>query len=286
VLVQLQRVVEVILFTSFRALLTSQMHIESVTSSYHELQEKNRVLREANDRLIELDKMKSNFLATVSHELRTPLTRDYVRTIMEKGETLLSLISQILDLSRIESGNLRLHKQMFDVADAVKKATTSVLPQAQKKAIHLDVRVAAELGSFLGDREKVIQVLVNLLGNAVKFTPEKGRVGLLADRYVGPRRVDGTAGNDFGAGALFDLPEETLLRLVVEDSGIGIPQDKVDKVFERFYQVDNSSTREYGGTGLGLSIVKNFIDAHKGEISVESDTGRGARFTILLPDET
>lgn len=305
VLEQLQRVVEVILFNSYRALLTSQMHIESVTSSYHELQEKNRTLREANERLQELDKLKSSFLATVSHELRTPLTsvigysemllegmagemndeqRDYVRTIMDKGESLLSLISQILDLSRIESGNLRLSFGDFDVRDVLKNATTSVFPQAKKKQISLEVRIADDLPRYRGDKDKIGQVAVNLLGNAVKFTPEGGRVTLAADRYTGPRRSKKEEA-DHGAGALFDLDEETFLRFYVEDSGIGIPKEKLGAVFERFFQVDNSSTREYGGTGLGLSIVKSFVAGHGGEIFVESDVGQGSRFTVLLPLE-
>jgi two-component system sensor histidine kinase BarA len=305
VLVQLQRVVEVILFTSYRALLTSQMHIESVTASYQELQEKNRVLREANDQLKELDKMKSNFLATVSHELRTPLTsvigysemllegmagemneeqQEYVGTIMEKGESLLSLISQILDLSRVESGNLRLNKASFDVPEALGKALTSVQPQAKKKSIELVTKFADDLPAYYGDKEKVSQIAVNLLGNAVKFTPENGTIVLGADVYVGPRRTKGGGEDeDHGASALFDLDEERFLRLYVQDSGIGIPEDKLQSVFERFFQVDNSSTREYGGTGLGLSIVRSLVDGHGGEVTVSSEVGKGTTFTVLLP---
>lgn len=304
VLNQIHRVVEVILFTSYRALLTSQMHIESITSSYHELQEKNRILRENNERLKELDKLKSSFLATVSHELRTPLTsvigysemllegiagdlndeqRDYLSTIMEKGESLLGLISQLLDLSRIESGNMRMNRERFVVGDMLQTAVTSVLPQAQKKSIHLDVQIDPALPQVVGDVGKIRQVVVNLLGNAVKFTPEQGTVALHADKFLGQRRDSGPSTDDFGAGALFDLAEESFLRITVKDSGIGIPKEKLNRVFERFYQVDNTSTREFGGTGLGLSIVKSFVEAHKGEISVESDTDQGATFTILLP---
>lgn len=305
VLQQMQRVVEVILFTSYRAVLTSQMHIESVTASYNELQDKNRTLREANDRLQELDKMKSNFLATVSHELRKPLTsvigysemllegmagalndeqREYVSTIMEKGESLLGLISQILDLSRIESGNLRVHYSTFELRDILKAASTSVLPQAQKKKLNLEVKVPDDLAPYRGDREKIGQVAVNLLGNAVKFTPEGGTVTLQADVWEGQRKHPKTTGTDeFGGDALFGVETEKFVRIVVQDSGVGIPAEKTERVFERFFQVDNSSTREYGGTGLGLSICKNFIDAHQGDIWCDSDTGKGAKFTILLP---
>jgi signal transduction histidine kinase len=304
-LTQVQRIVEVLVFTSYRALLTSQMHIESVTASYHELEEKNRALKENNERLQELDKLKSNFLATVSHELRTPLTsvigysemllegmagvlndeqREYVKTIMEKGESLLSLISQILDLSRIESGNLRIAVSDFSLKEVLKAASTSVIPQCQKKKITLEIDVANDLPYVKGDRDKIGQVVVNLLGNSVKFTPNDGKITLKAALWTGPRRSQKTSADD-GAGRLFDLKEETFIRIDVRDTGVGIPKDKLDKVFERFFQVDNSSTREYGGTGLGLSIVKSFVEAHKGEIFVDSEVGKGSTFTVLLPVE-
>jgi two-component system sensor histidine kinase BarA len=303
VLVQLGKVVDVVLHTSMRQLLTSQMHIESVTASYHELEERARTLREQNEKLKELDKMKSNFLATVSHELRTPLTsvigysemlleglagalndeqRDYVRTIMDKGESLLSLITQILEASRAENGNLRLHVVDFDPGPLVANATTSIVPQCARKQIALDVDIAPGLPYLKGDRDKVGQVVVNLLGNAMKFTPAGGRIYLRADVWTGPRRP-AAATDDDGAGALFGLKQETFVRIVVEDTGIGIPADKLSRIFERFFQVDNTSTREYGGTGLGLAIVKGFVDAHHGEVLVDSVVGKGSRFTVLLP---
>ena len=302
-LTQVQKVVEVLVFTSYRSLLTQQMHIESVTSSYHELEEKNRTLKEQNGRLQELDKLKSNFLATVSHELRTPLTsvigysemllegmagtmndeqREYVKTIMEKGESLLSLISQILDLSRIESGNLRLNATDFSLKEILKAATTSIVPQATKKQITIETSVADDLPYLKGDRDKIGQIVVNLLGNSVKFTQTGGKITLKCSRWTGPRRTPVKTSDD-GAAALFDLKEESFVRIDVTDTGVGIPQEKLDKVFERFFQVDNSSTREFGGTGLGLSIVKSFVEAHKGEIFVESEVGKGSTFSVLLP---
>lgn len=302
VLVQMQKVVEVILHTSFKQILTSQMHIESVTSTYGELHDKNSRLLEQNDRLKELDKLKSNFLATVSHELRTPLTsvigysemlleglagtmndeqRDYVKTIMEKGESLLGLITQILDLSRVESGNLRLTTTDFDPSPVVRGATTSIIPQATKKNITLEVNIAPKLPFIKGDKDKIGQIIVNLLGNAVKFTPAQGRIRLSADLWTGARPAASLHLDS--SGSIFAVDEETFLRVVVEDSGIGIAADKLAAVFERFFQVDNTSTREFGGTGLGLSIVKSFVDAHRGEIFVESEVGKGSRFTLLLP---
>jgi two-component system sensor histidine kinase BarA len=300
VLLQMQKVMEVIVHTSFKQILTSQLHIESVTATYAELQEKNTRLQEQNERLKELDKLKSNFLATVSHELRTPLTsvigysemlleglagalndeqREFVTTIMDKGESLLGLITQILDVSRSESGNLRLNLSDFDPTPAVKAATTSIVPQATRKSITVDVRVAPNLPFVRADKEKVGQIMVNLLGNAVKFTPAGGRIALDVDVWTGPR--PGAVTND--AASPFELGEESFLRVVVSDTGVGIPADKVQAIFERFFQVDNTTTREFGGTGLGLSIVKSFVDGHRGEIVVESVVGQGSCFTVLLP---
>jgi signal transduction histidine kinase len=300
VLLQMQKVMEVIVHTSFKQILTSQLHIESVTATYAEMQEKNARLQEQNERLKELDKLKSNFLATVSHELRTPLTsvigysemlleglagalndeqREFVTTIMDKGESLLGLITQILDVSRAESGNLRLNLSDFDPTPAVKAATTSIVPQATRKSITVDVRVAPNLPFVRADKEKVGQIMVNLLGNAVKFTPAGGRIALDVDVWTGPR--PGAVTND--AASPFELGEESFLRVVVSDTGVGIPADKVQAIFERFFQVDNTTTREFGGTGLGLSIVKSFVDGHRGEIVVESVVGQGSRFTVLLP---
>jgi len=297
---QMQKVVSVILYTSYRAAMISHMHIESVTASYQELMDKNRRLEENNDRLKELDKLKSNFLATVSHELRTPLTsiigysemllegmageldaqqKNYVGTIMEKGESLMKLITSILDLSRIESGNLRLSLGDVDLNDVVKGAHSSVVPQATKKKLQLRVEMDAGLPHIMGDGDKIRQVLINLLGNAVKFTPDDGTVTLRVKNYFGARKHQ----RDEGRRSVFAIPEEDFIRIEVEDSGTGIPPDQLEKVFERFYQVDSSSTRVHGGTGLGLSIVQSLVDAHKGDVWAESPPGKGCKFVVLLP---
>ncbi|MBI5495250.1 MAG: PocR ligand-binding domain-containing protein [Deltaproteobacteria bacterium] len=304
VIEQMQKVIAVILFTSYRAAMVSSMHIESVTQSYQELMEKNRRMEEQNERLKELDKMKSNFLATVSHELRTPLTsiigysemllegmageiqdqqREYIQTIMEKGESLMKLITSILDLSRIESGNLKLALADVDLYAVTKAALTSIVPQAAKKKVELKTDMDPGLPRITGDEDKVRQVLINLLGNAVKFTPENGTITLRVKNYFGPRKHARSGGDKTGAVALFGIAEEDFVRLEVEDSGPGIPEELLEKVFERFYQVDNSSTRVHGGTGLGLSIVKSFVDAHKGDVWAESQPGKGCKFVVLFP---
>jgi two-component system, NarL family, sensor histidine kinase BarA len=297
-------VLDVIVHTGYKAHLTSAMHIESVTDAHRELVEKNDMLQETLDKLRELDRLKSNFLATVSHELRTPLTsvigysemlldglageltgeqREYVGTIMEKGENLLQLIGSILDISRIESGRVALAPAEIDVPDMIRAAVSTVLPQAQKKGLEIETVIAADLPRVHADRDKVRQCVVNLLANAVKFTPKNGRIDLEVARYTGPRR-EPPPGRDANPGfALFEPDENHFVRISVKDSGIGIEADQLERIFDTFYQVDSSSTREYGGTGLGLSIVKSFVDAHEGEIWVESQPGEGSRFSLLLP---
>jgi signal transduction histidine kinase len=263
------------------------MHTASMESADAELRANNQRLATAVARLEELDKIKSNFLATVSHELRTPLTsvigysemlleglagplnpeqKEYVTTVMEKGEQLLGIITGILDISRIEAGVVQLDRSCFDIADTIVSALTTVAPTARRKRLAVEAELPPSLPAVTADRDKVRQVVVNLLGNAVKFTPEGGKVTVRAD--VGPlRREAGPPG----------------LRIAVTDSGIGIPEEAIAKIFEPFFQVDNSSTREFGGTGLGLSIVKSFVMAHGGVVWVESNPGRGSVFYVTLP---
>ncbi|XXF77392.1 ATP-binding protein [Myxococcaceae bacterium GXIMD 01537] len=271
-----------------KSFLTSQLHIEAAREANRELEAQNARLAQLNARLQELDRLKSTFLGTVSHELRTPLTSiigysemlaegfagalngdqlQYVRTIVEKGENLLELISSILDLSQLEAGKLRLVFEPVDVGQVLATALTSVKPQAQRK--DLEVEVLTPPGPrprVLADKDRLRQVVVNLLANAVKFTPEHGRIVLRLSE-VGPQQELGAEG----------------YRIVVEDTGVGIPSDQFERIFQTFYQVDNSSTREFGGAGLGLAIVKSFVEGHGGQVCVESEWGRGSRFSVVLP---
>jgi signal transduction histidine kinase len=281
------QLLQTMLFAGQKMFLTSQLHIEATLEQNRELEERNRKLEEANHKLKELDRLKSAFLATVSHELRTPLTSiigysemlaeglagplndeqvDYVRTIMEKGETLLKLISSILDISQIEAGKVRLNFEPMDAVDLVNSSVSSLKPQSQKKGIVLEAKLPAKMAQVNGDRDRLRQVVVNLLANAVKFTPKGGKVTVtLSEVSHQP-----------------DLNAEGF-RLIVEDSGVGIPTDQFDKVFNSFYQVDSSSTREYGGAGLGLAIVKSFVEGHGGVVRLASEMGHGSRFTLILP---
>lgn len=305
ILKHLEKTIEIILFSGYRATLTSQMHIEAITDSYDELQTKNQELLQTNAQLQELDRMKSNFLATVSHELRTPLTSvigyaemllegiagdmneeqlDFVQTIMSKGESLLSLITQLLDFTQMEVGTLRFAMAATDINDVVKEAYTSVLPQSLKDSVQLTMSSDGAMPMFFGDKDKLVQVFVNLIGNAVKFTPEGGTVHISTDICAreNARSTKEDRPEDNGL-SMFDLPEKEFIRIRVKDTGIGIPPEKQAKIFERFFQVDNTSTRKFGGAGLGLSIVKTIIDGHKGEISVESEPNQGTTFSVLLP---
>jgi signal transduction histidine kinase len=287
VMLHFGQLLQTMLFAGQKMFLTSQLHIEATLEQNKELEERNQSLEEANTRLKELDRLKSSFLATVSHELRTPLTSiigysemlaeglagplneeqvDYVRTIMDKGETLLKLISSILDISQIEAGKVRLNFEPMDVIELVNSSVSSLKPQAQKKGVALEAKVPGRMPQVTGDRDRLRQVLVNLLANAVKFTPRGGRVTVTATEvsHQPDLNADG-------------------FRLIVEDSGVGIPADQFDKIFQSFYQVDSSSTREYGGAGLGLAIVKSFVEGHGGVVRLASEMGHGSRFTLIFP---
>ncbi|HEX2571311.1 MAG TPA: HAMP domain-containing sensor histidine kinase [Polyangia bacterium] len=290
-------VLDELLGAGLEKLLASRMHTASMATAYEELQQKNMRLAAAVERLQQLDKMKSSFLATVSHELRTPLTSvigysemlleglagplneeqsEYVRTVMEKGEQLLSIISSILDISRIEAGGVRLDRAPCRLEDIVDVALSTVAPAARRKGLTMTKHLPPELRLLYADRDKVRQVLINLLSNAVKFTPEGGHVWIEAELSVlgRPSACEGEGGaND----------KTPAVRVIVGDSGIGIPTDALGRLFEPFFQVDSSSTREYGGTGLGLAIVKSFVLAHGGSVWVESFLGQGSRFYITLP---
>src|SRR5258708_10202329 len=286
------RIVDVLVFTSHKAMISSQLHIESVSESYREVQEKNKKLTEAMERLQELSRPRSTFLARVSPDVRTPLTsvigysemllaglagelndeqKDYLKTILEKGESLLRLISSILDLSRIEARGVQLVRKPTQVAELVQSAMESVLPQSYKKKLELSQDVAPTLPKVVVDSDKLRQCVVNLLSNSVKFTPAGGRISIragLADRAPGSAGPFCTAGH---------------FQIAVEDNGIGIPRELQAQVFDTFFQADSSASREYGGAGLGLSIVKSYIEAHGGEVSVRSEAGTRSPFPPVPP---
>ncbi len=296
----LQKSVEITCHAGYRVLLTSQIHIDSINEAANQLASANSELAESNEALRanlkrqrELDTLKSNFLATVSHELRTPLTsvigysemllgglagemngeqQEYVDTIMGRANALLGLIDTILDISRIQRGGVSLNLDYTDVNTVIEGAIASVTPQAVKREIHLLTQMEPELPDVQIDGQKVGQVLVNLLNNAIKFTPVRGQVTLGARRCTLPSASPSAAPR---AGLLFS----------VRDTGVGIPPAHLSRIFDAFYQVDNSATRHYGGAGLGLSIAKSFVEAHGGRIDVHSRQGQGTEFSFMLPTE-
>jgi two-component system, NarL family, sensor histidine kinase BarA len=295
----LAKVLDLLLFSGHRALLTSNMHLASVRESFRELEDKNQKLQVAYDRLKELDRLKSNFLATVSHELRTPLTsiigysemlveglageltneqRDFVQTIRDKGDQLLALIKGLLDLSKLESGTMSLRKNHVDVATLIKDVVSTMAPTARKKEVELAFEVEKGLPSIWADAERLRQVLLNLTENAIKFTPVSGSVRLAA-RITG---MEAPSGGDAGGMVLLGA-RRTAVEMRVADTGIGIPESERMRVFDAFYQVDSSSTREAGGTGLGLSIVKRLVDGHDGSVRIEPNQPRGTMFIVTIP---
>jgi signal transduction histidine kinase len=299
----LKAALDLIFFSGHRALMTSHMHLASVKESYRELEDKNKKIQDAYDRLKELDRLKSNFLATVSHELRTPLTsiigysemlaegmagplageqKEFVQTIHEKGEQLLSLIMGLLDLSKLESGTMSVRARPTDLRRVLDAVQSTLAPAAQKKSVELIVDVPPGFPEMRADADRLRQVFLNLVENAVKFTPKGGSVTLRARMLPSEADEEPQAGGAIAGFALL-APARARVEVRVLDTGIGIPARERARVFDPFYQVDSSSTREYGGTGLGLSIVKRLVDAHGGKITIEDNEPQGTVFVVVLP---
>ncbi|MBX3223552.1 MAG: PocR ligand-binding domain-containing protein [Labilithrix sp.] len=300
----LKETLELIIFSSHKAWVTSKLHLYSVRESYRELQDKTTRLEQTLTRLKEVDRLKSNFLATMSHELRTPLTsiigysemlaegiagelapeqQEYVRTIHAKGEQLLRLIMGLLDLSKLESGTMSLRQAPAQIGPVLNEVITTLAPVARKKDVELAIDSDGVPCELAADAERLRQVFINLVDNAVKFTPKGGKVTVRARVTEGPALSGGGDDDDDSAGAVLLAPLLKQVEIRVSDTGIGIPAAERAKVFEAFYQVDSSSTREYGGTGLGLSIVKRIVDAHGGQVSVEGNEPNGTVFVVTLP---
>jgi len=290
---------DLVLFSGYRALLASNMHVASVRESYRELMEKNAHLEQAYERLKELDRLKSNFLATVSHELRTPLTsiigysemltagiagelsheqREFIGTIQEKGAQLLELIKGLLDLTKLESGTLILKRAEIAVGPILDDIVETLTPQAQKKGVRLKTSQDPGLPTVFGEPARLRQIFLNLAENAIKFTAAGGEVVLLA-RAV----LEDVGGDEEGPMVVLRGVRRTMVEVRVIDTGIGIPQSERERVFDAFYQVDSSSTREQGGTGLGLSIVRRLVEAHDGRVTIESNEPEGTVFVVTLP---
>ena len=242
---------------------------------FRTLEEKSRELEAASQH-------KSQFLANMSHELRTPLNAilgytelivdkiygdvpekilDVMQRVQKSGRHLLSLINDVLDLSKIEAGQLQLSLKDYSFTDTLNTVVTSIEPLAAEKGLALTLEAAPDLPLGFGDDRRLAQVLLNLLGNAVKFTDE-GSVTVGASRSNGEFLVS------------------------VADTGPGIPASEQQRIFHEFQQVDNSSTRTKGGTGLGLAIAKKIVEMHGGRLWLESELGTGSTFYFSIPVRT
>jgi signal transduction histidine kinase len=240
---------------------------------FRELEAKSRELEAAS-------RHKSEFLANMSHELRTPLNAiigfsevlqermfgalnekqtEYIQDIIGSGRHLLSLINDILDLSKVEAGRLELDLASFSLPVTVENALTLVRERATRHGITLEPAVDARVGDIVADERKVRQILLNLLSNAVKFTPEGGRVGVAATAADG------------------------VVTISVSDTGVGIAPEDQAAIFEEFRQVGSDDARKHEGTGLGLTLARKFVELHGGRIWVHSEVGRGSTFTFTLP---
>jgi signal transduction histidine kinase len=274
------------------------MQVASVRENYRELAEKNEALKTSYDELKQLDQLKSTFLATVSHELRTPLTSiigyaemlesgaagalsdgqsEFLTTIRTKADQLLGLISSLLDLGHLEAKSLDLRNEAVDPRALLADVGSTIVPNANRRNVSLDIRVADGTPKIWGDPVRLQQIVLNLADNALKFSPDGGDVILGAE--PGELDVEGPA----GLGAAFFVTSRPAVVLTVRDAGKGIPKENLSRIFDAFYQIDAGTTRAHGGAGLGLSIVKQLVDGHEGTIEVTSTLGEGTIFTVTLP---
>jgi signal transduction histidine kinase len=240
----------------------------------------NEELRRFNQELTHLDQLKSDFMATMSHELRTPLTsiigysdmlisgitgdlnekqQTFVESILRSGESLLNLINDVLDLTKIESGRLELNREPVDLRAALLSVLPVIKPRAADKHIKISTFLPTDLPPVDADPGKLNQILLNLLTNGIKYSHENGSVSVEA------------------------RPSDGMVEIWVNDTGIGIAKEDQEKVFQRFTQIDSSATRSQGGTGLGLAITKELVELHDGAIRLQSKLGKGSSFVFTMP---
>ncbi len=265
---------------------------ELTASLERKVAERTEELEAARLRAEAADRIKSAFLATMSHELRTPLNsiigftgillqelagplneeqRKQLGMVRSSARHLLDLINDVLDISKIEAGQLEVRPEPFALPDAVAHVVSLVRHQAERKGLSLAYQIDGELGTVVSDRRRVEQILLNLITNAVKFT-ERGRVEVRVDRQEGYRRVK-------------EEPAVAAMRIRVSDTGIGIREEDLACLFQPFRQIDTGLSRQHEGTGLGLAICRRLASLLGGEVSAASVQGQGSEFTVILPIE-
>lgn len=236
-------------------------------------------IKDQNKKILEADKIKTEFLANISHELKTPLTSiigfsemlstqfygtlndkqlEYVHDIHISGIHLLGMINEILDISKLEANAMTIHQTEFQILQAVNDVVNTVKPLADKKNILIEKNVVDD--NVFADFQKIRQILYNLLSNSIKFTPEKGKI-VVNVRF-----------------------EANNFIIEVQDNGIGIAPKDQKRIFEKFVQLENAYTKKESSTGLGLTITKELVELHNGEISIQSDIGKGTTFIVKIPN--
>jgi len=252
---------------------------KELAAANKQLEEHHTSLELINAELERSNMMKSQFLATMTHELRTPLTailafaevtigsenlpqqaRNNLKDILEQGRGLLRLINNLLDMAKLEAGHEQLRLIMVDLLDVIAMVEAICAPLAESKGITVIWNIDKDIPMVMGDEEKLQRIFLNLVGNAIKFTPEGGEVKVTVENYHNKEVV-----------------------VKVKDSGIGMEREQHQRIFEMFYQVESSDARRFKGTGLGLALAKEWIDLHGGSVTVDSEPGKGSLFTVILP---
>ena len=257
--------------------------ITDIDTEMRDSMAKSQALSDALKTAEEASKAKTAFLSSMSHEIRTPMnaiigldnlalhepgisatTRDYLEKIGTSAQHLLGLINDILDMSRIESGRMTVRNEEFSFPKLIEQINTIFSGQCNVKKLEYNCHINGHLGEyFIGDSMKLKQVLINILGNAVKFTPEGGKVDLIVEKTA-------------------DFDKKSAIKFTIKDTGIGMSKDYLPKIFEAFSQEDSTNTSKYGSSGLGMAITKSIVDMMNGKIEVDSEKGKGTTFTVTV----
>ena len=244
------------------------------------IEERTGELRKAYDDLKRTDRVKTTFFSVVNHEMRTPLTaivgyadlltldktlsdrnRDMIQAIEMSSNRLMDLVNNILDISRLEEGKLKIYAIALQLQPIITEVLTMVRPMMEMKSIRCDIHAEDDLPQIYGDPKRISQILTNLINNAIKYTPRQGHIAITAWKQTEPDMVC----------------------VSITDTGMGIPPDKLPTIFDRFSRIENEETQKTVGTGLGLSITKGLVEAHGGTITVDSEENHGSCFTFTLP---